>query len=344
MTSVAIRHKKIIVERFGGPERLRLADAVTPPAQEGHARVKVSAAGVGYTDVMARRGEYLLQRRRPFTPGYELVGEIVDYRIEPGRPVPSWLAPGARVAACLPRMGAYTEYRTLPISALVPVPAELDVRIAAAITLDWLTAVSLLERHARVNPKDVVLIHGATGGVGDALCQLGARQGLTMYGTASQRSITRLERYDLLPVDYRSDRLEPTIRRRHPDGVHAVFDHIGGSSMHTNHRLLAPGGVLVSYAFAGRPGRVLADTVRGALHNRVLALAPGRRTAICSLPKEINSDPYWYRDSLSRLFDLARRREIQPEVGAVFPLSEAASAHVALERREISGKILLSAP
>ncbi|MEU6642514.1 zinc-binding dehydrogenase [Saccharomonospora sp. NPDC046836] len=339
-TDESIQHRELTVENFGGPERLCLISTATPPAPAGHARVRVLAVGVGFTDCMARGGDYLLQRKRPFVPGYELVGEIVDYCADPGQPEPAWLAPGVRVAACLPKMGAYTEYRVLPIGMLVPVPDGLDTRTAAAIPLDYLTALSLLERHGHVRPGDAVLIHGATGGVGDALCQLGTLARLQMYGTASERSIARLDRYPITPINYRTHDIEHVVREHKPGGVQAVFDHLG-TGMRANHRLLAVGGVLVSYAFVGRPGRIRTGTVLGAARNRLLGLWPGRRTAICSLPHEIRTDPAWYRDSLARLLDLAVRRAIEPTVGETYPLADASAAHAALESRTSKGKLLM---
>lgn len=339
--NTAIRHKQIVVESFGGPEQLRLVDATTQPPAQGYVRVRVLAAGVGATDAMARRGEYLMQRRRPFTPGYELIGQIVDYATA-GQPTLGWLTPGTRVAACLPAMGGYTEYRTLPISSLVPVPDGLDTAVAAAVPLDYLTAESMLTRHARVEPGDAVLIHGATGGVGDALCQLGVRQRLVLYGTASQLGIPRLADYPITPIDYQSADLTRTLQALRPGGVHAVFDHLGGASIRRSHRLLAPGGTLVSYAFTGRPGHTLGDTVRGAVHNRLLNLHPGRRTAICSLPREIRTGRTWYRNALRELLDLALHNEIRPRLGPSWPLADAVKAHQELDRRTTLGKIILT--
>jgi NADPH:quinone reductase-like Zn-dependent oxidoreductase len=107
--------------------------------------------------------------------------------------------------------------------------------------------------------------------------------------------------------------------------------------------VLARDGVLVSYAFAGRPGHMVADTVRGALHVTLLNLLPGRRTALCTVPREIRADHAWYRRSLRRLLDMARAGEIQTQAAATFPLSEAAAAHDALERRAVAGKVVLTA-
>ncbi|HEX2297474.1 MAG TPA: alcohol dehydrogenase catalytic domain-containing protein, partial [Pseudonocardiaceae bacterium] len=132
MTS--IEAQRITVERFGGVEVLRPVATRLAPPTPGHVRVRVLAIGVGYTDLMARSGDYVLQRRRPFSPGYELVGEVVD----------GDGTPGTLVAAMLPKMGAYTDHVVLPSWLLVPVPAGLDPTVAATIPLDHLTAVSIL--------------------------------------------------------------------------------------------------------------------------------------------------------------------------------------------------------
>jgi NADPH:quinone reductase-like Zn-dependent oxidoreductase len=329
------------VDSFGGPDQLRLVDVITRAPEPGFARVKVLAIGVGATDAMARRGEYLMQRRRPFTPGYELVGEIVDHVGAPGLIVPDWVAPGARVAACLSKMGGYTEYCTLPLASLIPVPDGLDSTIAATIPLDYLTATSMLTRHARLGPGDAVLINGATGGVGDALCQLGARRDLAMYGTASERTMNLLDGYPITPIDYNNGDPYQALRDARPDGVHAVFDHLGGTHIRRGYRVLAAGGVLISYAFTSRPGHILTDTLRGGIHTTLLGLRPGRNTAICSIPREIRTDRTWYHDTVRELFDLAAQRQIRPRTGPTYTLAEAAAAHQELDHRTTHGKIVL---
>ncbi|RVX41951.1 hypothetical protein EDD27_4558 [Nonomuraea polychroma] len=123
----------------------------------------------------------------------------------------------------------------------------------------------------------------------------------------SVRWLHRLRDYDVVPIDYRQQEVAKVVRAEHPEGVRIVYDHLGGPTVRANHRLLAPGGVLVNYAFIGRPGHVLADTIRGALRNRMLNLLPGKRTAICSLPREIAADPSRHQALLTHLFELARR-------------------------------------
>ncbi|MBB5773703.1 quinone oxidoreductase family protein [Nonomuraea jabiensis] len=265
---------------------------------------------------------------------------MVDHHADPA---PPWLVAGARVAACLTRMGGYREYANLPVRLLAPVPDGLDTLAAAALPLDYLTALSLLDRHGRARPGDTVLIHSATGGVGDALCQLGAHRGLVMYGTASERSLHRLRDYDIVPIDYRRQDVAQVVRAKHPEGVRIVYDHLGGASMRANHRLLAPGGVLVSYAFMGRPGHVLADTVRGAVRNRMLNLLPGKRTALSARcpgrsPRTRPSTRHYSRTSSSSHWGVTSGHGSGPASHSPRPTG----AHRALERRDVHGKVILT--
>ncbi|MFF4345772.1 zinc-binding dehydrogenase [Streptomyces sp. NPDC001530] len=337
-----IAYRKIVVERFGGTETMRPVEATLPEPPPGCARLRVLASGVGFTDLMARSGDYLLQRKVPFTPGYELVGEIVDFA--PDGPRPDWLVEGARVAVSLTKMAGYTEYICLPLWQLVPLPDGLDPILAATIPLDHLTALSVLETHGRVEAGDTVLIQGASGGVGQALSRLGALRGLRMYGTASAPSAKELlAQHGVTFIDYRRQDFEAVLHEREPGGVQAVFDHIGGAGLRKAYRVLAPGGVLVSYAFSGRPGHMVADTVRGAARVKLMNLRPGRRTGLSMVPAEIKGDHAWYQEGLRRALDMAARGEIAPRIGSVQPLMKAADVHAALERREISGKAVLVA-
>lgn len=338
----SIQHKKIVVKRFGGPEALTVIDTETPPPAKGFARLKVLAIGVGYTDIMARKGEYLLDHMQPLTPGYELVGNVLDYSDDPHIPKPEWLQPGIRVAVCLPKMGAYTEYISLPYELLVKVPAGMDIYQAAAMPLNYLTALSLLEHHGKVERGDCILIHGASGGVGEAVCQLGHDRGLKMYGTASAHNASQLEAYSVRAIDYHQQDFEAVLRQEEPQGLQAVFDSIGGDYLLKSYRLLQKDGILISYAFAGRPGKIYWDTLTGALQNMLLGKMPGsRRTAICSVPNEIKADLAWYRSSLSRLLEMAVEHKLTPAISEIFPLKDALTAHILMERREKPGKILL---
>src|SRR5215510_4080659 len=176
-----MKHTRIVVDRYGGPDALRLVEEECPEPKKGEVRLRVLAAGVSLPDLMMCEGIHPETPRLPFTPGWDLVG-VVD-RLGPGI---SGIEPGQIVAA-LPIHGAYAEFVCLPPRELVPVPSGLDAAEAVSLVLNYVTAYQMLHRSARVRPGQRVLIHGAAGGVGTALLQLGRLAGLQMYGTCSPR-------------------------------------------------------------------------------------------------------------------------------------------------------------
>src|SRR5512141_1623532 len=168
-----------MVTHYGGPDALQVLEEECPEPKKGEVRVRVRAAGVSLPDIMAREGVHPETPRLPFTPGWDLVG-VVD-RLGAGV---SGIEPGQTVAA-LPISGAYAELVCLPQRELVPVPSGLDAGEAVSLVLNYVTAYQMLHRSAKVRRGQRVLIHGAAGGVGAALLQLGRLAGVEMYGTCS---------------------------------------------------------------------------------------------------------------------------------------------------------------
>src|SRR5690242_18829735 len=172
---------------------------------------------------MMREGIHPETPRLPFTPGWDLVG-VVDKH---GDGV-SGIEPRQMVAA-LPIHGAYAQFVCLPQHELVPVPSGLDPGEAVSLILNYVTAYQMLHRSAKVKRGQRVLIHGAAGGVGSALLQLGRLAELEMYGTCSSRTAPAVSGLGGIPIDYRDQDFVEEIRRRSGDGVDAVFDSIGGT-------------------------------------------------------------------------------------------------------------------
>ena len=168
-------HTRIIVTRYGGPSALQVIQEECPEPKTDEVRVRVLAAGVSLPDVMAREGIHPETPPVPFTPGWDLVG-VVD-RLGDGV---SGIELGQRVAA-MPIHGAYAEFVCLPQHELIPVPSGLDAAEAVSLVLNYITAYQMLHRSAKVKPGQRALIHGAAGGVGTALLQLGRLAGLGMY-------------------------------------------------------------------------------------------------------------------------------------------------------------------
>src|SRR6516165_9344999 len=236
-----VRHKRIIVAHYGGPDALQVVEEECPEPKHGEVRVRVLAAGVSLPDIMAREGVHPETPPVPFTPGWDLVG-VVD-RLGNGV---SGIEPGQMVAA-LPISGAYAEFVCLPQRELVPVPSGLDAAEAVSLVPNYITAYQMLHRSAQVRPGQRVLIHGAAGGVGSALLQLGRLAGLEMYGTCSAQRASAVSDRGGIPIDYRHLDFVKEIYRATSEGVDVVFDGIGGPHMWRSRKALRRGGKVVVY-------------------------------------------------------------------------------------------------
>jgi NADPH2:quinone reductase len=343
-----MRQTRIIVTHYGGPEALRVVAEACPAPKPGEVRVRVQAAGVSLPDLLMREGVHPETPRLPFTPGWDLVG-VVD-RLGAGV---SGLEPGQIVAA-LPITGAYAEFVCLPPSELVPVPSGLDAAEAVSLVLNYVTASQMLHRSARVRPGQRVLIHGAAGGVGSALVQLGRLAGLEMYGTCSSRGASAVADLGGIPIDYQHQDFVTEIHRLTPEGVDVVFDGIGGTHIWRSRQALRPGGRVVAYGLtaslragrlaSGRPGR--RHRFRGlAIFGWYIAggwLLPSRKRVVpYSIQWLKRLRPTWFRQDLIALFDLLQQQKITPLIAQRLPLAEARQAHELLGKGGVTGKIVL---
>ena len=343
-----MKHKRIIVSHYGGPEALQVVEEDVPEPKDGEVRVRVLAAGVALPDLMAREGIHPETPRVPFTPGWDLVG-VVD---RTGKGV-SAIEPGQIVGA-LPITGAYAEFVCLPQHEFVPVPSGLDPAEAVSMVLNYITAYQMLHRSARVKPGQRVLIHGAAGGVGSALLQLGRIAGLEMFGTCSSQRASAVTDLGGVPIDYRTVDFETEAHRLTREGVDVVFDGIGGSHMWRSRKALRRGGKAVIYGLTSsmRGGR-LASGRSGRRHRfRPIAIfglyiasgwfLPGRKRVVpYSIQWLKRLRPALFRQDLIALFDLLRQRKIKPLIAQRFPLAEARRAHELLGKEGVTGKIVL---
>ncbi len=343
-----MRHRRVIVTHYGGPDALRVVEEECPEPKNGEVRVRVLAAGVSLPDVMMREGIHPETPSVPFTPGWDLVG-VVD-RLGAGT---SGIEPGQMVAA-LPISGAYAEFVCLPQRELVPAPSGLDAAEAVSLVLNYVTAYQMLHHSAKVIPGHRVLIHGAAGGVGSALMQLGGLAGLEMYGTCSSRGASAVSDLGGIPIDYQHQDFVEEIHRLTSEGVDAVFDGMGGTHIWRSRKALRPGGRVVAYGLtaslrggrlaSGRSGR--RHRFRGiAIFGLYIAggwLVPGRKRVVpYSIQWLKRLRPALFRRDLIALLDLLKQQKIKPLIAQRFPLVEARHAHELLGKGGVTGKIVL---
>src|SRR5512133_69921 len=343
------RQTRVIVTHYGGSDALRVVEEACPEPKDGEVRVRVLAAGVSLPDLLAREGVHPETPRLPFTPGWDLVG-VVD-RLGDGV---SGIEPGQIVAA-MPISGAYAEFVCLPQRELVFVPSGLDAAEAVSLVLNYITAYQMLHRSAKIRPGQRVLIHGAAGGVGSALLQLGRLAGLEMYGTCSSRGASAVSALGGLPIDYQHQDFVEEIHRLTSTGVDVVFDSIGGTHVWRSRKALRPGGRVVAYGLTGslRGGRLASG--RGGRRHRFRAIAffglyiaggwllPSRRRVVpYSIQTLKRLKGAWFRQDLIALLDLLQQGKIKPLIAQRFPLLEARQAHDLLGKGGVIGKIVLA--
>jgi NADPH:quinone reductase len=343
-----VRHTRIIVSHYGGPDALQVVEEERPEPKRGEVRVRVLAAGVSLPDLMMREGIHPETPRVPFTPGWDLVG-VVD-QIGPSV---SGTEPGQIVAA-LPIHGAYTEFICLPQHELVLVPSGLDAAEAVSLILNYITAYQMLHRSAKVRLGQRVLVHGAAGGVGSALLQLGRLAGLEMYGTCSAQSAPVVSGLGGIPIDYQNQDFVKEIPRLTGEGVDVVFDGIGGTHLWRSREALRSGGKVVAYGLTGSlsGGRLASGRSDGRHRFRAIGifglyiarswLLPGRKRVVpYSIQTLKRLKPALFREDLMALLDLLQQQKIKPLIAQRFPLAQARQAQELLGKGGVTGKIVL---
>src|SRR5512138_2344590 len=233
--------KRVVVERFGGPEVLNVVEDEVPRPGPGEVLVKVLAAGVSFTDSQLRAGTYIAGAPKPpFTPGNELVGVVEE--LGPGC---SRLQVGDSIGE-LTVFGADAEYACVPESGAVDVPDDLDPGEVLSLLFPYMTSYQVLHRTAMVKSGETVLVHGAAGRVGVAALELGNVAGLRLYGTASARDREKVEGLGAVAIDYRNEDFLARVREE-AGGADVVVDSLGGPISLRSFRALRPGGRLVVF-------------------------------------------------------------------------------------------------
>jgi NADPH:quinone reductase-like Zn-dependent oxidoreductase len=333
------------ISRFGGPEVLQVVEeSAIPEPGAGEVRIKVLAAGTGFTDTMIRRGRYPdFKGPLPFTPGCEIVGDVE--KIGAGVSAPRV---GARVAD-LGVVGGYAQYAIRPSRFLVNVPDGIDPAEAVCIPLAYLTAFQMLTRCRELTPGASILVIGASGTVGTALLDLARHLDLKAIGTCSAANLALVERYGAAALDYRAGDFVTCVRRLTPggEGVAIAFDAIGGAHFKRSFACLAPGGLLVGYGSqtmgAGRESLLAAGLglARLKLWSTLSFLLGGRSGVFYSVTARRAAQPEEFMTDMATLFELLRVGAIRPVVIERLPLAAASEVHARIDKGGLGGKLVL---
>ncbi|MEV7621458.1 medium chain dehydrogenase/reductase family protein [Actinoplanes sp. NPDC089786] len=314
-----------------------------PAPAQGQVTLRMDATGVSFAEQQMRRGKYYDQPAFPFVPGYDVVGTVTA--VGPG--VDPALV-GRRFAAVI-KTGGWASHLQLDAADLVPVPDQVSAAAAETVAVNGVTAWQMLHRSARVRRGGTIVVLGANGGVGSTLVQLARHAGMTVIGTASERHHETLRRLGAIPVDYRDpEKMYRQIRELAPDGVDAVFDHVGGPALVDSWALLRRGGTLVSYGTAAtkdEEGNAQLPVLKS--YGRLLLwnyLPNGKRANFYSFWAGLRFRASFRRRlaaDLTQVLKLVAEGVVTPQIAAEFPLADAAAALSLAESRTVSGKVVI---
>ncbi|PYP13647.1 MAG: alcohol dehydrogenase [Gemmatimonadetes bacterium] len=333
--------KQVVIPRRGPPEVLEVREATDPVARPGTVRIRVHAAGINFSDLLARQGLYPDSPRPPCTVGYELAG-VVD-AAGPGVTTPRV---GDRVIATT-KFGGQSELVVVAPGSVFPLPDGWTFEQGAAFPVVYLTAHHMLVRVAAAQRGETVLVHSAAGGVGLAVAELGRILGLRVIGLASPPKHAVLREYGVEPLDSRDPRWFEAARRLRPRGIDIVLDAVGGRSWRYGYELLAPAGRMVCYgASALSEGsrrnllKLLWRVIRFPRFGPLTLMNDNKSVAGVNLG-HIWSEQALLAPQLEALLRYAREGKITPRVDRTFAFAEAAAAHRYIHERRNVGKVLL---
>jgi NADPH:quinone reductase-like Zn-dependent oxidoreductase len=325
------------------PDGLQVRVRDLPVPTEGQVVLRMDATGVSFAEQQMRLGKYYDQPPFPFVPGYDVVGTVTDT----GPGVAPALA-GRRFAAVI-KVGGWASHLLVEAADLVPVPDEVDAAAAETVAVNGVTAWQMLHRMAKVRAGGTVVVLGANGGVGSTLVQLARHAGITVIGTAAARHHETVRELGAIPVDYRDPDMYTQIRKLAPEGVDAVFDHVGGAGLKESWRLLRRGGTLVNYGSASTKneagdGKLPILKLFGQLLSWNY-LPNGRSARFYNFwaGRRFRKDAFRARlaEDLTQVLRLVADGALTPQIAARVPLADAAHALALAESRTVLGKVVI---
>jgi NADPH2:quinone reductase len=325
--------RAIRISRTGGSDVLELVTVPDPVPGPGEVLVRADAIGVNYFDLLIRTGRYRWMPGLPFILGNEMSGQVVVAgasvtKLKAGQRV---FIAGYEIGN---RGGLYAEFAAVPEDAATPLPDSIGDDEATALTNYQLAHILMFHAARGVNTHTVV-VHGAAGGVGSALIDTARKAGAEVIGTAG--SDARCEfirrRGAAHAINYNTQDMVERVNALTLHGADIVFDHVAGKNFTAGVKMLAPLGMIVSYAvLGGAPEDDLFKAMRGNIE-----ASPAVR---CFTMHTYDHLPERRRQAMAAAVELLAGG-VKPAIAATFPLAEARRAHDLVESRTAIGKIVL---
>lgn len=318
--------KAVRVHQYGGPDVLRIEDVGIPAPGPGEALVRIAVAGLNFIDVYYRTGIY--KTAFPFTLGSEAAGTVEAVGEGVGG-----ILPGDRVAYCMV-LGAFAEYAVVPAWRLVRIPDGVSMELAAAATLQGMTAHYLTHSTFPLRPGHTALVHAAAGGAGLLLTQVARRRGATVFGTVGSETKAEIARAAGASevIVYTSQDFEAEVKRLTGGaGVDVVYDSVGAATFDKSLDCLKPRGYMVLFGNSSGPVAPV-DPLTLAAKGSLFLTRPGLNRYSATREEIL--------ERMTAVFDWVAAGELKVRIDRVLPLDEVARAQRDLEARRTAGKVL----
>lgn len=324
--------RAVVCHQWCDAAGLALEDVPEPVLPAGHVRIRVHHAGINFADTLIIAGKYQLKPSLPFTPGFELSGEVLE--CAPGVQA---CKPGDRVMAVVD-YGAFAEQAVTPEANVFVLPESVDGIAAAAFPVAYGTAHLGLRYRVDVKPGEVLVIHGAGGGVGLTAVEVGKKLGATIIATASsdeKLALARAAGADHVLNSGLEDLREQIKALSGGAGADVVYEPVGGALFEASLRSTRPGGRILVVGFASGDVPQIPANILLVKNISVIGFNWGAYRQLA---------PALMRRSCEELLQWLADGSLRPPVSQVFPLADVTRALQALRSRSTTGKVVLRIP
>lgn len=321
--------KAMVCKAWGGPESLVLEDLALPALGPKDVRIKVHAAGLNFPDTLMIAGKYQFKPAFPFAPGMECAGEIVAVGEKVGD-----LKPGDRVMATTGN-GAFGTEVNCPASNVFRIPASMPYEVAAGFPITYGTTWHALVDRGRLKKGEVLLVHGAAGGVGLNAVELGRELGAIVIGTVgSDEKAAIVKEYGATHViNYSKESIKDRVKElTSGNGADVIYDAVGGDAFDQSLRCINWDGRLLVIGFAS--GRIPEAPAN-------LALIKGCSIVGVFWGAFAAREPEKNRANFAALLALYEQGRLKPHVSVTYPLEQVPQAMQALLSRKTTGKVVI---